>query len=85
MWEKIRQFICMSKVSKVSIYINEEDLVKYMLFAHEQDITFNQLVKNSLEELIKKEKDADELLRKEGFKRVEEWQQSLYRPPSHPI
>ena len=75
----------MGEVSKVSIHLSEEDLLKYMIFAHEKDITFNQLATNSLEELIKKEQDADELLKKEGFMRVEEWQRSLYRPPSHLI
>lgn len=84
MWEKIRRFICMSKVAKVSIHFSEQDLLKYMLFAHEQDITFNQLVENALKELIDKEKSADNLLKENGFKDVKEWQGSLYRPPSNP-
>ena len=47
------------KYESVSLDIDDEDLLKYMMFAHEQDITFNELceqaIKEKLDELEKEE------------------------------
>ena len=36
------------KYESVSLDIEDKDLLKYMMFAHEQDITFNQLIENAI-------------------------------------
>ena len=40
------------KYKKISLDINDGDLLKYMMFAHEQDITFNQLCQNAIKEKL---------------------------------
>lgn len=41
------------KYETISLDIDDEDLLKYMMFAHEQDITFNQLCQNAIKEKLK--------------------------------
>ena len=36
------------KYESVALDIEQKDLLKYMMFAHEQDITFNQLIENAI-------------------------------------
>jgi len=36
------------KYETIQLDFEDEDLLKYMMFAHEQDITFNQLIENSI-------------------------------------
>jgi bifunctional DNA-binding transcriptional regulator/antitoxin component of YhaV-PrlF toxin-antitoxin module len=40
------------KYEKISLDIDDGDLLKYMMFAHEQDITFNQLCQNAIKEKL---------------------------------
>jgi bifunctional DNA-binding transcriptional regulator/antitoxin component of YhaV-PrlF toxin-antitoxin module len=40
------------KYETISLDIDDEDLLKYMMFAHEQDITFNQLCQNAIKEKL---------------------------------
>ena len=40
------------KYESVSLDIDDEDLLKYMMFAHEQDITFNELCQNAIKEKL---------------------------------
>jgi bifunctional DNA-binding transcriptional regulator/antitoxin component of YhaV-PrlF toxin-antitoxin module len=40
------------KYESVSLDIDDEDLLKYMMFAHERNITFNQLCENAIKEKI---------------------------------
>ena len=48
------------KYESVSLDIDDEDLLKYMMFAHEQNITFNELCQNAIKEKL------DELEKEEG-------------------
>lgn len=36
----------------VSLDIDDEDLLKYMMFAHERNITFNELCQNAIKEKL---------------------------------
>ena len=40
------------KYESVSLDIDDEDLLKYMMFAHERDITFNELCQNAIKEKL---------------------------------
>ena len=40
------------KYESVSLDIEDEDLLKYMMFAHEQNITFNELCQNAIKEKL---------------------------------
>ena len=40
------------KYESVSLDIEDEDLLKYMMFAHEQTITFNELCQNAIKEKL---------------------------------
>lgn len=40
------------KYESVSLDIDDEDLLKYMMFAHEQDITFNELCENAIRDKL---------------------------------
>lgn len=40
------------KYESVSLDIDDEDLLKYMMFAHEQDITFNELCQNAIRDKL---------------------------------
>ena len=40
------------KYESVSLDIDDEDLLKYMMFAHEQNITFNELCQNAIKEKL---------------------------------
>jgi len=40
------------KYESVSIDIDDEDLLKYMKFAHERNITFNELCQNAIKEKL---------------------------------
>lgn len=42
------------KYEKIELDIDEEDLLKYMMFAHEQNITFNELCQNAVKENLEK-------------------------------
>jgi bifunctional DNA-binding transcriptional regulator/antitoxin component of YhaV-PrlF toxin-antitoxin module len=48
------------KYESVSLDIDDEDLLKYMMFAHERNITFNELCQNAIKEKL------DELEKEEG-------------------
>jgi len=41
------------KYESVSLDIDDEDLLKYMMFAHEQNITFNELCEEAVKEKLK--------------------------------
>ena len=41
------------KYETISIDIDEEDMLKYMMFAHEKNITFNQLCEDAVKEKLK--------------------------------
>jgi len=36
------------KYETIQLDFEDKDLLKYMMFAHEQDITFNQLIENAI-------------------------------------
>ena len=40
------------KYESVSLDIDDEDLLKYMMFAHERNITFNELCQNAIKEKL---------------------------------
>ena len=40
------------RYESVSLDIDDEDLLKYMMFAHEQDITFNELCENAIRDKL---------------------------------
>lgn len=40
------------KYESISLDIDDEDLLKYMMFAHERNITFNELCQNALKEKL---------------------------------
>jgi len=40
------------KYESVSLDIDDEDLLKYMMFAHERNITFNELCENAIKEKL---------------------------------
>jgi bifunctional DNA-binding transcriptional regulator/antitoxin component of YhaV-PrlF toxin-antitoxin module len=40
------------KYESVSLDIDDEDLLKYMTFAHERNITFNELCQNAIKEKL---------------------------------
>lgn len=42
------------KYEKIELDMDEEDLLKYMMFAHEQNITFNELCQNAVKENLEK-------------------------------
>jgi bifunctional DNA-binding transcriptional regulator/antitoxin component of YhaV-PrlF toxin-antitoxin module len=48
------------KYESVSLDIDDEDLLKYMVFAHERNITFNELCQNAIKEKL------NELEKEEG-------------------
>jgi bifunctional DNA-binding transcriptional regulator/antitoxin component of YhaV-PrlF toxin-antitoxin module len=48
------------KYESVSLDIDDEDLLKYMMFAHERNITFNELCETAIKEKL------DELEKEEG-------------------
>jgi len=51
--EKDRGFIIKKvKYESIDLDIPEEDLLKYMMFAHEQGITFNELCERAVREKI---------------------------------
>ena len=41
------------KYETISLDIDNEDLLKYMMFAHEKNITFNQLCEDAVKEKLK--------------------------------
>jgi len=41
------------KYETISLDFDEKDLLKYMMFAHERNITFNELCENSITEKLK--------------------------------
>lgn len=41
------------KYETISLDIDEEDLLKYMMFAHEKNITFNQLCEDAVKDKLK--------------------------------
>lgn len=41
------------KYESIELDIPEEDLLTYMMFAHEQDITFNELCEEAVKEKLK--------------------------------
>jgi len=41
------------KYESVSLDIEDEDLLKYMMFAHEKNITFNELCEEAVKEKLK--------------------------------
>jgi bifunctional DNA-binding transcriptional regulator/antitoxin component of YhaV-PrlF toxin-antitoxin module len=41
------------KYESIELDFDEKDLLKYMMFAHEQDITFNELCQNAIKEKLK--------------------------------
>ena len=41
------------KYESVSLDIDDEDLLKYMMFAHEQNMTFNELCETAIKEKLK--------------------------------
>ena len=40
------------KYESVSLDIDDDDLLKYMMFAHERNITFNELCQNAIKEKL---------------------------------
>lgn len=40
------------KYESVSLDIDDENLLKYMMFAHERNITFNELCQNAIKEKL---------------------------------
>lgn len=40
------------KYETISLDIDDDDLLKYMMFAHEQNITFNELCQNAIKEKL---------------------------------
>jgi bifunctional DNA-binding transcriptional regulator/antitoxin component of YhaV-PrlF toxin-antitoxin module len=48
------------KYESIGLDLEEKDLLRYMMFAHEQDITFNELCQNAIKEKL------DELEKEEG-------------------
>jgi len=40
------------KYESIEVDFNEKDLLKYMMFAHERNITFNQLCQNAIKEKL---------------------------------
>ena len=40
------------KYESVSLDIDDDDLLKYMMLAHEQNITFNELCQNAIKEKL---------------------------------
>jgi bifunctional DNA-binding transcriptional regulator/antitoxin component of YhaV-PrlF toxin-antitoxin module len=41
------------KYESVSLDIDKEDMLKYMMFAHEKNITFNQLCEDAVKDKLK--------------------------------
>lgn len=41
-----------AKYESVELDFDEEDLLKYMMFAHERNITFNELCQNAIKEKL---------------------------------
>ena len=41
------------KYESIELDFDEKDLLKYMMFAHERNITFNELCQNAIKEKIK--------------------------------
>ena len=48
------------KYESIELDFDEKDLLKYMMFAHERNITFNELCQNAIKEKL------DELEKEEG-------------------
>lgn len=48
------------KYESIELDFEEKDLLRYMMFAHEQDITFNELCQNAIKEKL------NELEKEEG-------------------
>ena len=46
-------FLKKVKYETISLDIDEEDMLKYMMFAHEKNITFNQLCEDAVKEKLK--------------------------------
>jgi hypothetical protein len=46
----------MSKFETVTVDFTDEELLKYMMMAHEMDITFNQFVERALTHMIEQDK-----------------------------
>ena len=40
------------KYETIQLDFDEEDLLKYMMFAHQQDITFNELCENAIRDKL---------------------------------
>lgn len=40
------------KYESIGLDLEEKDLLRYMMFAHEQDITFNELCQNAIKEKL---------------------------------
>ena len=47
----------MSKFETVVVEFTDEELLKYMMMAHEMDITFNQFVERALTHMIEQDKN----------------------------
>jgi bifunctional DNA-binding transcriptional regulator/antitoxin component of YhaV-PrlF toxin-antitoxin module len=43
------------KYKKIELDFDDEELLKYMMFAHEQNITFNELCQNAIKEKLKED------------------------------
>ena len=49
------------KYETIELDFDEEELAKYMMCAHEQNLSFNEFIEQALEEVIKKHSKLDKL------------------------
>tara|TARA_R110002153_G_scaffold61567_2_gene166078 strand:+ start:255 stop:572 length:318 start_codon:yes stop_codon:yes gene_type:complete len=49
------------KYETIELDFDEEELAKYMMCAHEQNLSFNEFIEQALEEVIKKHSKLDNL------------------------
>lgn len=47
------------KYENVELQLDDEELLKYMKFAHERNITFNEFCEQAIEEAVRKIDEAD--------------------------